>query len=169
MESFFPRRHRASLIVDLLIGVFCVAIIALSAELDSRAKIFPVIVGWFTLFLIAIDIVAQSNTLIGRAVFTFFAGSAETEDREGEARREARSILFAIGWICVFVVGVWIFGFLPVIPVFMFVSMRVFGDNTTIRSLITTAVIMLIIWAFFEYALDYTLYRGLIWELLGFE
>jgi hypothetical protein len=167
MENLFPRRHRASLVLDLLLLAFCVTIIALSAGLDSRAKLFPVLVGWFTVALIVIDIVAQSDTGFGRAVFTFFSGSAEAEDREVEARKEARSIVHAIVWISIFVVAVWLFGFQPVIPVYMFISMRVFGNNSTLRSLITTAVIMLIIWVFFEYALDYTLYRGLVAELIA--
>lgn len=169
MENYFPRRHRASLVVDLLIALFCVTVIILSSWLDSRAKIFPDLVAWITLVLVAADIVAQSDTVLGRAVFAFFAGTADGEDREAEARKEVRAILYSVAWIFAFVLAVWTFGFLPVIPVYLFVSMRVFGDNSTLRSLLTTAVIMLIIWAFFEWALDYTLYRGLIWDLLRLD
>lgn len=77
-----------------------------------------------------------------------------------------RATLQLLGLLVVYVAALPHIGFLLAIPVFLLLSMRVFGYRHWARSVLITAVIVAIAWAVFIYWLKVPLPRGFLGDYL---
>ncbi len=83
------------------------------------------------------------------------------DERKGIAGRTG----VAIGWVLGAALGVYLFGFLVAIALFVFAYLKQRGRGWT-AAVITAAVTTVLIFGIFQYALEFELYEGLIYNLL---
>jgi hypothetical protein len=147
----------------LAVGVLA---IVLSRDYKPAVRTFPLLVASLLVGLCILDLIAQTKTTIGRLVDVFFSGGESKRDEEDMTWSSALAVAGAVAWITSFPLFVFLVGFMVTIPIYTFVSMKLFGNNSLVRALTTTAVLTVIVWAFFEYALGYRLFRGVLLEAL---
>ena len=148
--------------VMLVLGL---AFLAWSFTYEGRAHLVPVMVGWTIVVLSIFDVIAQADTVVGRVVKAFFTGPITGEAEAGE-RQPWRKTLIVIAWPIAFLVAVYFFGFLPVIPIYVFLFMVLQGRMETRTSLFAAVIVGVSIYLIFELALRYTLYRGIVFGAL---
>ena len=139
--------------------------LAWSFAYGGRGAMMPIMVGWTMLMLSLLDLIAQTETPLGRAVKAFFTGPITGEAEAGE-RQPWRKTLIVIAWPIAFLVAVYFFGFLPVIPIYVFLFMVLQGRMETRTSLFAAVIVGVSIYLVFELALRYTLYRGILFGAL---
>ena len=71
------------------------------------------------------------------------------------------------GWVVGFAVGIYVIGMVVTIPVFILSYMRTHGIGWR-TSIIASAVTTVTVWSLFELVLYIDLYRGLLFDALGF-
>jgi hypothetical protein len=158
MGLFLPGRTRtAAVLSSLAMAVLPAAIFWLSFDYRPSVRAVPQLICTTMLVLIALDLIGQTDTVLGRAVTAMFG-------REDEAGQHGsfEGAGFAMLWVPAFVGLVLLIGFLPTALVYTVVSMTVFGTSRLPVALVWGCGLALIVWLFFEVALGFTLYRGLL-------
>lgn len=147
------RRTVSSVVVLLLTMTFLVT----AYQYSAKGAAFPLIVGWVTLVLCALDLIACTRTAAGERLTAFLhrPRSGGEEDRVS-LRREAAGI----AWIGAAVGLIALVGFLAALPVYIFAFMKVCGRNSAARSALIACLTTVVIYAVFEWLLRYELYRG---------
>jgi hypothetical protein len=153
---------RQDLVVSLVVLAFFIGMLVWSEQIpDPRGRHFPVLVSATAVVLCIVDMIAHTDTGIGRAIATVLSGTLEHPIHAHPLRRE----VVAIAWIVGATALVLLAGFLVGIPVYVLGYMLHAGRtfrNAAITALATTAFI----WIGFEVLLNYDLYRGLLAEWL---
>jgi MFS family permease len=164
LGKLLPRHRRASMLTTLaLLGVGVLAIV-LSQDYKPAVRTFPLLVASLLVGLCVLDLIAQTRTTIGRLIDAFFSGGESKRDEEDMTWASGLAVAGAVGWITSFPLFVYLVGFMVTIPIYTLVSMKLFGKNSLIRAFMTTAILTVVVWAFFEYALGYRLFRGVLLE-----
>lgn len=133
---------------SIAILAFAVAYLATGfLTLDETTRFVPLLVGSVTLLLLVIDMI---RTALARHLV---AGS--TSPARG---RELK----AIGYVAALVTGVYVFGFLLTIPVYLFTSIAYLGKQPRRIALTVAIVASLAIYLLFEVLLAYRLYPGML-------
>jgi hypothetical protein len=146
----------------LALALVTLAFIALSYGYSPASRWVPLIVGYTTLALVALDLLSRSETRAGRIALRYLNPScAEATGESAEAVR-LRDELTAIGWIAAFTFAVLVVGFLVAMPLYMFLFMLLQGRFGLVKSAVTAVVFPLGIWITFEVVLRYEIYRGLL-------
>lgn len=160
MRLFVPTRDLVpSLLSVAALGLFAVAYLALSYGYEPKVRAFPLMIGWTMLVFVAMDVVSHTDTAAGRMVSTIVGRRQEEPESSPGADR---SPLFALIWIPAYGVMVYLVGFLITAGVYMFVSMAVFGTTPRQRAAAWSAGFVAVIWLFFEIALGFTLFPGVL-------
>ena len=84
----------------------------------------------------------------------------------GEGDEPPRSVvkeIVAVSWMATVVLAIYLVGFLPVIPVFVFLWMRIMGRNSVRDSLYLAIGTLGFVYIMFEIILEYELYPGVFW------
>ena len=155
-------RHR-NLAVSVGVLVFFVVVLLWTYRFpEARGREFPALVSMTAIVLCLIDLLAHTDSAIGRRLSVMLSG--ELAPSSGilthAGWREAIAILWLAGATLLIVVA----GFLAGIPVYVFGYM-VFHAGRPLRqgalaALVTTGAI----WLAFQLLLGYQLYRGLLIE-----
>lgn len=144
----------------LCLWIFTLAYLLLAYRYPPASRGFPVIVAWSMIVLVTLDLVARTQTSIGRAV-TRWLNPASSAAHGGETRRGA-SELVAILWIAALVAALVLIGILYAIPLFVFASVRWRGRRSYLVSLAVAGGTTLLIWLLFVRLLRIELYPGLL-------
>lgn len=143
--------------------VIAVVFLVWSYAYDGRAHTVPMLIGWCALVLTILDIIAQTDTGVGRFLHGLLSGrpldSSTTADEAGPAGARAG---VACGWIAAFVVLVGLIGFIAAIPVYTLAFMRVQGRKPWLNCLVAAGLITAITWIVFEQLLRYKVFEGAI-------
>ncbi|MFQ5981751.1 MAG: tripartite tricarboxylate transporter TctB family protein [Woeseiaceae bacterium] len=115
--------------------------------LDETTRFVPLLVGSVTLLLLLIDMLRPA-----------FARDEVGKPTSVQPGRELK----AIGYVAAVVAGIYVFGFLLTIPVYLFTSIAYLGKQPLRTALIVATVASLAIFLLFEVLLAYRLYPGLL-------
>jgi len=130
-------------------------------------RMMPTLVGLATAFLAMLDLLSRLKNRLG-AVLRLTLGADFMNPEMGHdppLGREAAVILAMLG--CV--LAMLMIGILPTVPLFILLYMRFWGGRPWLASLISSAVVLAFVIAVFELALDYELYRGVLFDPRGFD
>lgn len=160
MSIFVPTRNlTASLISTLVLFAFAIAYINFSFEYEPKVRAFPLIVGWLMLLFVVLDFIGHTDTALGRVVATAVGMDKPPADDTGASEK---SPVGALLWIPFYGVLVYFLGFLPTAGLYMFVSMFLFGSASALRALIWSVVLVAVLYAFFQLALGFRLWEGVL-------
>ena len=130
---------------------------------DPQGRAVPVLVGWLTLGLAALDVITQTNTRIGRTLAQMLSG--RPLDAQAEVEDHAlRPQIVAMLWLVGFFAGAILVGFLITIPIYVISFMRYQGRKPLLPCAVSAVAVTTIMWIVFEVLLKYELYKGLIFE-----
>jgi hypothetical protein len=156
-----PEEKRQALHFSFVLAAFFIFFLHETYEYRGSVRTFPLMVGWIGSVLTGIEILAITETRVGRVLGAIFgARPAEIAAGERPVKREVACIaaITAAGPM------VWILGFLGAAPVFVFLWMWLWGGKPVRFALYAAIAVTLFIWLLFEFALSYELYRGLAFE-----
>lgn len=141
---------------------FSVVFLGWAYTYGQRAQQMPVLVGWVMVVLCALDVIASSGTRVGNLVRAFFAGTrVDHEVVGGLGTPIARSVV-SILWPMAFVGLVALFGFLPVIPGYVFLFVVLQGRKSIRQGIAAAAMTTGLTYVIFNVALRYEVYPGLL-------
>ena len=161
MATAVNKRDLGAGLVVLAIGV---VFLLWSQVYPPRMSVMPKLVGWITIVLALIDIVAQFDTALGRALRRAVGlqiddlGSRKEESAEPSWRRIAVAMLWVVGYVT----AIYIFGFLATTQIYIFLYMLLNGGKPVRASALTAVTTTATIWFIFEYLFHYPLYPGLL-------
>lgn len=144
--------------------LFVVAAIYLATgyTYTADARAFPSVVGWASLLLAALDIVARTQTPIGIAITAKLNPAASPNKAEKHAHYPALKQVAAVAWALGFVAALVLIGILYAVPLYVFASMRLRGKRPLLLCLIVAAGATLFIYLMFVQLLQIELYPGLL-------
>lgn len=160
MSLFIRSRNQtASLISTLVLGAFAVAYVVLSYEYEPKVRAFPLIVGWSMVIFVVLDLLCHTNTALGRVVAALVGMDKPPADTAGASDA---SPVGALMWIPAYGVMVYLIGFLPTAGLYMFVSTAIFGSTRPLRAALWSVALVAVLYAFFEWALGFRLFDGVV-------
>lgn len=147
-------RRLTGIIPSVLIVLFAAGYLATAyLTLDATTRRVPVLTGFVTLILLAIDIL--------RDVFAAHDRPAPDET-PGPSRhgREITAILFLAGGVA----GIYLIGFLAAIPLYLIVSIAYLGAQPMRVAIIVALIASVSIYLIFDVALAYRLFPGILFS-----
>ena len=156
---------RRGLAPAIVVFVLAVGFLIWAQSYDGRGRLVPVLVGWLTSGLAALDLIVHSGTRFGRYVDQLLSGAMRSAVDDAAAsksmfRREAIAVL----WLFGFVALVAVFGFVAVIPFYILIFMVVQGRRSLRESVIAALCTTLFVFVVFEIFLRYNVYGGLLFH-----
>jgi hypothetical protein len=154
------RDFGAALVVLALAVVF----LLWTQTIPARATAMPTLVGWLAVALALIDVVAQTETAVGRAFRRFVAAEKVIEWKaqgDGEDAPWGR-VLLSVLWVVAYLAGVYLVGFLLTTPVYVLLYMILHGRKSLRTAGITAILTTALVWLTFEIAFKYPLYPGVL-------
>lgn len=137
------------LIVLFVMGYLLTAYLTL----DATTRRVPVLTGFVTLVLLAIDIVKD-----------VIVGTAQPDSVEATSPpprgREIKAILFVAGGVA----GIYLIGFLAAIPLYLIFSIANLGAQPIRVAIIVALITSLSIYLIFDVALAYRLFPGILFS-----
>ena len=154
------------------LGLFALTIvfIYLSYDYAPEVRLFPLMVGYTGLILCALDLISLTDTGFGRIIDSVFSGKAAEEAREETGKAPPKFApklsrqLIAMAWMVGLTIGIYIVGFMAVVPVYVFSSMLFQGKKSVKQCAYGAISATVFIWVMFELLLKYELYRGIFAE-----
>ncbi len=154
------------------LGLFALTVvfIYLSYDYVPNVRLFPLMVGYTGLILCTLDLIGLTDTGLGRIIDSVFSGKAAEKAGEETGKAPPKSApklsrqLIAMGWMVGLTIGIYIVGFMAVVPVYVFSSMLFQGKKSVKQCAYTAVGATAFIWVMFEFLLRYELYRGIFAE-----
>jgi hypothetical protein len=154
--------ERKDLLVAIAVLALFVGLLVWSEYIPHpEGREFPVLVSSAAVVLCLLDVVAHTDTAIGRAVALILSGEAARSGRGAGHGLRAEAI--AIAWIAGATALMVLVGFLVAIPIYVFCYMVVYARRSVSDGAIAALATTICIWAGFELLLSYDLYRGALW------
>jgi hypothetical protein len=151
--------------VPLLLLLGMIAFLVVSYGYSPEERALPVLVAWATIFFLALEILVQAGTPLGKRIDTILQG------REAKPAAEpppiGRALRYAVGWTGLVVGLSVLIGLLPAVFIYIGLSLRIDGGKPLPRALIAAAAVTVFAWLLFEWGLSYELYRGMLIELFA--
>ena len=149
------------------LGLFALTgfFIYLSYAYPPEVRLFPLMVGYTGLILCTLDLIGLTDTALGRIIDTVFSG--KTAEETGKAPKFAPKLsrqLIAMAWMVGLTIGIYLIGFMAMVPVYVFSSMLFQGKKSVKACAYGAVGATGFIWVMFEYLLKYELYRGVFVE-----
>lgn len=154
------------------LGLFALTIvfIYLSYDYAPEVRLFPLMVGYTGLILCTLDLISLTDTGFGRIIDSVFSGKAAEEAGEETGKAPPKFApklsrqLIAMAWMVGLTIGIYIVGFMAVVPVYVFSSMLFQGKKSVKQCAYGAVGATVFIWVMFELLLKYELYRGIFAE-----
>lgn len=146
----------------VIVTLFGLVFILWSYSYGERARQVPLIVGYTLVFLSMLDIIATSQTTFGHRVKSFFTGTLVGGDENDGQSYPLGRVLLAMAWPLGFVTSVYFFGFILVIPVFVFLFVVIQGRSSMRRGLMASVITSSFIYIVFEQLLKYEIFAGIV-------
>ena len=117
----------------------------------------PLLVAWATLGIFVLDVLVMSKTRVGRMVAVAFPRVRGPIDHSPP---KVAGSLFV--WFAGLAAGIYLVGFLVVIPLFAVASLMLRGGRRPGAAVIFSASLFAAVWIVFEWLMGYELYRGIL-------
>lgn len=154
-----PRQQ--NLAVAFIVLGFFVVMFAWSEQIgDIRGREFPLLVSGAGIVLAVLDVIAHTDTGVGRRIGLILSGSAHMADN-GLTVGIGRELTVML-WIVVATALMVLFGLVAGIPLFVFGYSSLYARRTLRQSAIAAIATVFAIWIGFELLLNYQLYPGLL-------
>ena len=130
----------------------------------ARAAAMPTLVAWLAIVLALIDVVAQTETAVGRVVRRFVSAEKVIEWKaqgDGEDATWGR-VFLSVLWVIGYLGGIYLVGFLLTTPLYVFLYMVLHGAKSLRTAGIMAIATTVLIWLTFEIAFKYPLYPGIL-------
>ena len=168
MNILAPEK-RGALCFALGLFALTVVFIYLSYDYAPGVRLFPLMVGYTSLILCTLDLIGLTDTGLGRSVEGAFSGEADEEAREKTAKApkiapKLSRQLIAMAWMVGLTIGIYLIGFMAMVPVYVFSSMLFQGKKSVKQCAYGAVSATVFIWVMFELLLKYELYRGIFVE-----
>ncbi len=158
-----PEHRRPSALYILIILAIVVLFIAISYQYKVTDRMFPLMVGYFAIPLLIMDLLALTDSKVGEKISIFF--SAKTPEKVDEdADPTVRTLsqeLNIFMWMGALVLGIYLSGFLPCTPVFVYCWMKYRGGYSVRESAYLAIGTIVFVYVLFEIILQYELYPGI--------
>jgi hypothetical protein len=148
-------------VVPAAIWLVTAAFIISASRLGPVARAMPLLVGWLTLLLVTLDIVARTGTPVGRALTSALNPAALTP-ADAQATGSARAFRVGLAPILALIAGFTLIGALPSVPVFVFASLRWHAQRGFLTSAVVAVAVALFVYGMFYKVLQLPLYPGLL-------
>lgn len=164
MNILAPEK-RGALYFALGLFALTAVFIYLSYAYAPEVRLFPLMVGYTGLILCTLDLVGLTDTGLGRSIDAAFSGEAgeETGKAPKIAPRLSRQLI-AMAWMVGLTIGIYLIGFMAMVPVYVFSSMLFQGKKSIKQCAYGAVSATVFIWVMFEFLLKYDLYRGVFVE-----
>jgi hypothetical protein len=151
----------ANLVITLVVLAFFVVILMWTYQFpEASSRRFPSMVSMAAIVLCLIDLIAQTDTAIGRRLAAVLPGSATiaTAGVTRGIRPEAVALLWIAGAAALTVMA----GFLAGIPAYVFCYLTLHAGRPVRQGAIAALLTTGAIWLVFQQLLSYQLYRGVL-------
>jgi len=131
-------------------------------QYSVRNRTFPVAVAGLTLLILALELLSQTNTAIGRRLRTIFSGSPDSNmPKVGGNVTPIREIA-AVAWVVAFFGMTLYLGFYIAIPVYVVAYLYLYAGKGLVPSVLLGGGLVAFLYAVFKLLLGYEIYRGLL-------
>ncbi len=164
MNILAPEK-RGALYFALGLFVLTVVFLYLSYDYALGVRLFPLMVGYTGLILCTLDLIGLTDTGLDRSIAAAFSGKADEET--GKAPKIAPKLsrqLIAMTWMVGLTIGIYLIGFMAMVPVYVFSSMFFQGKKSVKQCAYGAVGTTVFIWVMFEFLLQYDLYQGVFVE-----
>ena len=153
-------RQRNLAIAFIVLGFFAAMLLWSEQITQVRGREFPLLVSGAGIVLAVLDVIAHTETRIGRWIAQILSGSAHASEERliVGIRRE----LVVMLWIVAATALMVLFGFVAGIPAYVFGYSMLHGQRTVRQSAIAAITTVFAIWVGFALLLNYALYPGLL-------
>jgi hypothetical protein len=148
-------------VVPGVIWLVTAAFLIVGARLGPVARAMPLLVGWLTLLLVTLDIVARTGTPLGRAL-TSALNPAALAPTDAQATSPSRAFWLGVAPVIALIAGFALIGVLLSVPVFVFASLRWHAGRGIVTSAAVAVAVTLFIYGMFYKVLQLPLYPGLL-------
>ena len=158
-----PQHRRASAYYILVILAFVVLFIVTSYQYKLTDRMFPLMVGYVAVPLLLMDLIALTDSKIGRKISVFFSAKTPEEvDKDADkTKRTMAEELKIFMWMGTLVLGIYLIGFLPCTPIFVYCWMKFRGGYSVRQSSYLAIATITFVYVLFEILLQYELYPGI--------
>ena len=124
---------------------------------------FPLMVGYVGIPLLFMDLLTLTDTKLGEKVSLFFAAKtlADVDEKADKTERPITIELTIFLWMGLLTLGIYLFGFLPCIPIFVYCWMKFRGHYSIRKSAYLEISTVVFVYFLFELILQYELSPGI--------
>lgn len=148
------KERESSYFLVVIMAVMIAVIIASLGMESAKSKMLPIIIGSIVFILAAI-------ALCGEIFAKDKSGAIGTGTKEADL--VWRSYLMPGAWTLCFFFGIYLFGFIVTIPLFVLSYMKTQGTGWPM-SIIFSVITIIFIYGIFEFGLKVNLYPGVIFK-----
>ena len=161
--SFIPRHRQPTAWFVLFILAVVILFIATSYQYNLTDRMFPLMVGYVAIPLLLMDLLTLTNTKFGEKISLMLSAKTpqQVDEDADRTERPVKRELIVFLWMSLLVLGIYLVGFLPVIPVFVFCWMKFRGGYSVRMSLYMAIGTIAFVYVLFEVILQYELYPGI--------
>ena len=158
-----PLHRRASAYYILVILAVVILFIVTSYQYKLTDRMFPLMVGYVAVPLLLMDLLALTDSKIGKKLSIFFSAKTPEEvDKDADkTKRTMAEELKIFGWMGTLVLSIYLIGFLPCTPIFVYCWMRFRGGYSIRQSVYLAIATTTFVYVLFEILLQYELYPGI--------
>ena len=133
--------------------------LALAYTYPEKARVFPTMVAWVMMALLALDLLSRTQTKPGQAVMRALNPAASKPSEQGPSSgRQASAIL----WIAGFTAAIVLIGILSAVPLYVFAAIRFRGARGYSTAILAAAGTTAFIYLLFGVVLRLNLYPGIL-------
>jgi hypothetical protein len=152
------RNLQTSLIVALLILVIAISVLITAYSYRGGSGIFPRFIGWVFIGLTMTECLLQFKVLISTPAAQKNTLASNADLRKKKILKEIKGFL----WIGVFIVLLYLTGFLVGIPLYIFAFLRLAAGKAYKQCMIISAVATISVYILFIELLQYRLFQGVL-------
>ena len=154
-----PRQRNLAVAV-IVLGFFIIMFLWSEQIKEVRGREFPLLVSGAGIVLSVLDVIAHTETIMGRRIGLVLSGSAHMID-DGLMVGVKRELIVML-WIVTATTLMVLFGFVVRIPACVFGYSILYARRILRQSAIAAIATVFAIWVGFELLLNYEVYPGLL-------
>jgi hypothetical protein len=171
-------KEKMEIFFGLVLICFYLAVIIASYQFNAKARLMPLVIAFPCITMAVIQLISNlrgkkkkkvislEDEMFQKTMEKIHVEVIEEKKEKKTDREEAVALLKAAGWVMLYVLMVYLFGFLITIPVFTIIFMR-YSDDGWVVTLSTAFGLWLTIYLVFVVIAKISLYDALVFRLLG--
>jgi hypothetical protein len=161
--SLIPVHRRPTAWFILFILAVVILFVVTSYQYNMTDRMFPLMVGYVAIPLLVMDFLTLTDTKVGEKISVMLSAKTpkQVDDDSDDTVRPVKTELIVFLWMALLVLGIYLVGFLPIIPVFVFCWMKFRGGYDVRKSAYLAIGTIVFIYVLFAVILQYELYPGI--------